>query len=150
MIKSYLFPIALMICISLAAQNQSNEINAITETIENYFYGYLHGDSDKLYRAFDSENGAMKVISTAEDGNETADNMYFKDLITRWTSREKFSQEILNNSSLDIVEIDEVNGKIASARIRMKVGETVYIDILSLQKINQQWKITNKIFVVAE
>ena len=150
MIKTYLFPMALMICMSLAAQNQRNEINAITEIVENYYYGYLYGDSEKLNQAFDTENGAMKLISTADNGNETADNIYFKDLILRWTSREKFSQEILKNSSLDILEIDEVNGKIASARIRMKVGETVYIDILSLHKMNLQWKITNKIFMVTE
>ena len=142
--------IFLLLSLTISSQVKSNEIALITETVENYYYGYLHGDSEKLNQAFDTENGAMKIISTADNGTEAVDNIYFKDLITRWTSREKFSEDVLENSSLEIIEIDEVDGKIASARIRMKVGEKVYIDILSLHKMNQQWKITNKIFMVAE
>ena len=134
----------------LSAQNQSKEIEMITETVQNYFNGYMQSDEEMLMKAFDTENGAMKVISDTEDGSEKAENIPFSELVTRWSSREKFSQDILENSSLEILEIDEVNGKIASARIRMQVGETVYIDILSLHKINQQWKITNKIYLVDE
>ncbi len=148
--KKFSAGIFFLFCLTLSSQEKSKETELITETIENYFYGYLYGDSEKLNQAFDTENGAMKVISTADNGNETVNNIYFKDLITRWTSRDKFSRDVLENSSLEILEIDDVDGKIASARIRMKVGETVYIDILSLHKINQQWKITNKIFLVAE
>ena len=149
MIKTTLIPFALIFFMSLSAQNQNNETEMITETIENYYYGYIYGDSDKLYQAFDTENGAMKIISS-EGENEVAENIQFSELVQRWSSREKFSQEVLDNSSLEILEIDEGDGIIASARIRMKVDETVYIDILSLQKLNKEWKITNKIFLVAE
>ena len=150
MFKNYLLPIVLMFSISLCAQQNSTEIEMITETIENYFNGYMQSDEEMLLKAFDKDNGAMKVISNTEDGSEIAENIPFKDLVSRWADREKFSSEILENSSLEILKIDYVDGKIASAKIRMKVGETVYIDILSLQKMNQEWKITNKIYVVVE
>ena len=128
----------------------TEDIALITKTVENYFNGYMQSDEEMLMKAFDTENGAMKVITDVEGGIEKAENIPFSELVSRWSSREKFSQEVLENSSLEILEIDEVNGEIASARIRMQVGETVYIDILSLHKINQQWKITNKIYLVDE
>ena len=130
-------------------EGNNGDMALITETVENYFNGYMQSDEEMLLKAFDTENGAMKIISTKGE-SEAAENIPFSELVQRWSSREKFSQEVLDNSSLEILEIDEVDGKIASARISMKVDETVYIDILSLHKMNDQWKITNKIFMVAE
>ena len=150
MIKRNITLLFLFLTLILSAQEGNKEQALITETIENYFYGYLYGDSDKLNKAFDMENGAMKVVSKADNGKEVVENIYFTDLIPRWVSREKFDKKTTDNSSLEILNIDEVNGEIASAKIRMQVGERVYIDILSLHKINQDWKITNKIFLVAE
>ena len=131
-------------------QGGNEDIEMIIETVKNYFDGYMQSDKTMLLQAFDTENGAMKVISNTEDGSEVADNIQFEELVTRWSSREKFSQEIQDNSSLEIMDIDEVDGKIASARIKMKVGETIYIDILSLHKLNNTWKITNKIYLEVE
>ena len=148
--KKIITGIILVFSVSLSAQDKYDEEEMITKTIENYFNGYMQSDEEMLLKAFDTENGAMKVISNADEENEKAENIPFKDLVQRWSSREKFSPEILENSSLEILEIDEVDGKIASARIKMKVGETIYIDILSLHNMNDQWKITNKIFVVTE
>lgn len=145
----YLFTPLLVLSLALNAQEKSNDIAIITTTIENYFNGYVQRDSSLLYAAFDTENGAMKVPTISEDGNESVENNYFKELIPKWASREKLSPAVLENCALDILNIDVVNGKIASARISMKVDETIYIDILSLQKLNQSWKITNKIFLVA-
>ena len=140
----------LFVTLILSAQDGNKEQALITETIENYFYGYLYGDSDKLNKAFDMENGAMKVVSKSDIGKEVVENIYFTDLIPRWVSREKFDRKTTDNSSLEILNIDEENAEIASAKIRMQVGEKVYIDILSLHKINGDWKITNKIFLVAD
>ena len=150
MARIYLTILILIFTIAAHAQEKSDEKELIKTTIENYFNGYMQSDEAMLLKAFDTENGAMKIISDGDEGNEMAENIPFKELVQRWSSREKFSSEILDNSSLEILEIDQVDGKIASARIRMQVGDTVYIDILSLHKMNGQWKITNKIFVVAE
>ncbi|MEN8789461.1 MAG: nuclear transport factor 2 family protein [Flavobacteriaceae bacterium] len=136
--------------ISISAQEKSEDIALITTTLENYYDGYIHRDSDLLNKAFDMENGAMKVPATNEQGIETFENSYFKDLIPKWASREKLPESVLSESKLSILGVDVVNSKIASAKISMKVGETTYIDILSLQKINMDWKITNKIFIVEE
>ena len=139
-----------MFSVSIFAQDKSEDIALINTTIKNYFDGYINRDRDLLNKAFEMENGAMKVPATNEQGIETIENSYFKDLIPKWASKEKLSEAILSESELTILDIDIVDGKIASAKINMKVGETTYIDILSLQKINQAWKITNKIFTVQE
>ena len=38
--------IHLLFSLIVSSQEKSKENEMITETIENYFYGYLHGDSD--------------------------------------------------------------------------------------------------------
>ena len=148
MIKKIIAIVLFSFSFSLTVSAQDDK--QITSVIEDYFYGYIHRDSVRLVRAFDMVNGAMKVPGTFKDGKEYVANDPFNSLIPNWYSREKLSAEILESCKLTIKNIDLVEDKIASAKIHMKVGETTYIDILSLQKINKDWKITNKIFVVAD
>lgn len=129
-------------------QEKSKDITGITTTIENYFDGYVERDIDKLNKAFDTQNGAMKVITKADDDTESAENHLFKDLMPKWGGREKLSTADKNNCALQILTIDVVDGKMGIAKISMKIGDTTYIDILSLQKMNREWKITNKMYVV--
>ncbi|MDY8135565.1 nuclear transport factor 2 family protein [Aquimarina sp. 2201CG5-10] len=135
---------------SLVAQEKNDDIELITVTIENYFEGYINRDVSKLNKAFDIQNGTMKVPSVNQKGIENIENSYFRDLIPKWASREKLPPEALKKCVLKILNLDVVDEKMGIAKISMKVGETTYIDILSLQKINQIWKITNKIYVVID
>ncbi|MBT8270880.1 MAG: hypothetical protein HKO90_07930 [Flavobacteriaceae bacterium] len=137
----------LFFILAIPAQEMEYDKSMITTAIENYFYGYIERDSDKLHKAFDTENGAMKLLNKNETGKEQVNNIKFKELVERWGSREKMSASDLDKCKLDIQNIDIVDSKIASARIRMQLVKTSYIDILSLQKIDGRWKIVNKIFV---
>ncbi len=89
----------------------------------------------------------MKSVSTDKNNVQHAENIFFKTLIPKWVSREKRTQEELKNCSLDILNIDVVDSNIGSAKIDMRIGDVTYTDILSLQKLNSEWKITSKIFV---
>ncbi|NNL80234.1 MAG: hypothetical protein HKO67_07080 [Flavobacteriaceae bacterium] len=137
-----------LLSINCIAQQRSQDIQMITNTIENYFDGYVERNLSKLEKAFDLENGVMKLHRTNDDGIDYVENIPFKELIPRWASREKLSKTELENCVLNILNIDIVKGEIASAKISMRVSGTTYIDILSLNKMNQNWKITNKIFFV--
>ncbi|SDS61446.1 Putative lumazine-binding [Formosa sp. Hel1_31_208] len=129
------------------AQN-NNDIELISSTIENYYEGYIERDINKLNKAFDTVHGTMKV-PVVENGKITAyENRYFKELMPKWGNREKLSAVALQNCALTILNIDIEDETIASAKMSMKVDKVTYIDILSLQKIDDQWKITNKIFSV--
>ncbi|WP_026776792.1 nuclear transport factor 2 family protein [Polaribacter sp. Hel_I_88] len=140
----------LLLCFSLHnfSQEKTTPINEIQQTIQNYYDGYIERDIDKLNKAFDTENGTMKIPITENDKTVGFKNAYFKDLMPIWGNRAKLSEEILINCALQILHIDVVDAEIASAKISMRVDRVTYVDILSLQKIKNVWKITNKIFVV--
>ena len=134
--------------ISLVSQNKQSTLQEIESTINNYYDGYIYRDIYKLNLAFDTVHGTMKV-PIKEDGNITGyRNAYFKDLIPIWGNRKKLTPKVLKNCTLTILNLDIVDDLIASAKISMKVDKVTYIDILSLEKINNYWKITNKIYAV--
>lgn len=122
----------------------------IKTTIENYYNGYINRDFLLLEKAFDPQNGTMKVPILKDEKIIGFQNHFFKDLIQKWSSREELSDDVLKNYASTILNIDIVEQKMASAKINMKVDTTSYIDILSLQKIAGDWKITNKTFVIKE
>jgi len=135
---------------SIISQEKTSPIDGVTNTIQNYYDGYIHRDFTKLKKAFDLENGTMKVPIVKDEKLVGFKNSFFKELIPKWGNRQKLSTEILQNFALTILNIDIVDAKIASAKISMKVDTITYIDILSLQKIDNTWKITNKIYVVGK
>lgn len=130
------------------SQQKRTSVDDIQQTIQHYYDGYIDRDIDKLNKAFDTENGTMKIPITENTKTIGFKNAYFKDLMPIWGNRAKLSKEVLKNCALQILNIDVVDAEIASAKISMKVDTVTYIDILSLQKINDVWKITNKIYVV--
>lgn len=134
--------------LSAICQDKKTTIENIQNTLQNYFDGYIERDVTKLNKAFDIENGTMKIPVKKEGKTIGYKNAYFKDLMPIWGSRKKLSKEILKNCILEILNIDVVDQKIASAKISMKVDTITYIDIVALQKINNNWKITNKIYLV--
>lgn len=142
--------IVLFLSISFRTFSQEKEpvLESIQATIHNYFDGYIERDINKLNQAFDTENGTMKVPKMENGKVIGFKNAYFKDLMPIWGNREKLSKKVLENCALEIQNIDIIDGKMASAKISIKVDTVTYIDILSLQKINNLWKITNKTFVV--
>lgn len=132
------------------AQEKATTVDAIQETIQNYYDGYIFRDFEKLKKAFDLENGTMKVPELQDKKVVGFKNRYFKEVVPKWGNRKKLPQETLQNCKLTILNMDIVDDNIASAEISMKVDTVTYIDILSLQKIENTWKITNKIYVVRQ
>jgi hypothetical protein len=150
MIKNSLLIFLLFFSFSTFSQDKKNEVDLIKTSIENYYNGYINSDFLLLEKALDPQNGTMKVPILKDEKIIGFQNHFFKDLIQKWSSREKLSEDVLKKCVLTILNIDIVEQKMASAKINMKVDTTTYIDILSLQKIASDWKITNKTFVIKE
>lgn len=146
-IKKITTLVLLCIAFGINSQNQK-DIDAIKQTIQNYYDGYIDRDLQKLEKAFDLKHGAMKVPITESNKVVGYKDRYFKELIPKWGNRKKLAPEVLQNCALSIVNIDVVDSTIASAKIIMKVDTVSYVDILSLHKIQGNWKITNKIYAV--
>ena len=148
MIKYYFVFITLLFSIDTIAQEEMSDMQLVIKTVENYFSGYVERDIEKLNEAFDTENGIMKILSKTAEGKEISQNNYFKNIIPRWSTKKHLSPEEKRGCKLKFLNLEIIQGKLAISTIEMKIGETVYLDVLSLQKINSVWKITNKMFVV--
>ncbi len=143
-----LFTIVLFVLsFSLMSQKKNNDTQSVITTIENYFYGYIERDIDKLNTAFDIENGTMKILSKDKDGKESFQNEYFKNIIPKWATKDAMSPETLKKCSLKILNLDITEDTMGVAKIEMKLGKATYIDMLCLQKLNGDWKITNKFYL---
>lgn len=145
--KNFFFLFILSFPFLVAGQVDAKDLTSVQATVEDYFYGYVERDSVRLYRAFDTENGTMKLPENTKDGKTKMVNGYFKEIIPRWSNRNKLSKKEENNCRLEITSVDVVNGKMAIVKMKMWVGDKTYFDVLSLQKINLNWKITNKMFI---
>ncbi len=137
----------LLLTLPAFSQEKSDDLALVKTSLEHYFQGYIHRDLARLELAFDTENGIMKLPVTTETGEEGFENGYFKEIIPKWGAREKLSEAVLAKANLEVQSIDVVSAKMAVAVIRMEVGDKVYIDVLSLQKMNARWKITNKMYI---
>jgi hypothetical protein len=146
--KTYLVVLTIALSLPGFSQTKTDDLKLITISIQNYYDGYIERDIDKLNKAFDTENGTMKVPIDSNDSSKGFKNIFFKELVPKWGNREKLSTKELQNCALRILNIDVEGGKIASAKMSMKVGDVTYIDILSLHRIDGEWKITNKIYHV--
>ena len=147
MYKIFLLLLFLFINTKTIAQDNNKELEKVTNCIENYFYGYIERDINKLNSAFDTLHGTMKAPGGNNDGTEAYKNLFFKDLLPKWGNRAKLSQSELADTELKILNIDIHDSQMAIGKISMRVGNTTYIDVLSLQKLNGMWKITNKMFL---
>ncbi|TXD53267.1 MULTISPECIES: nuclear transport factor 2 family protein [unclassified Polaribacter] len=132
MLKNLLVYFLLICPFSLICQEKENVLQEIQSTIQNYYDGYIERDLNKLNKAFDIENGTMKILVIENDVVTGYKNAFFKELIPIWGTKKKLSKEVLANCALVILNIDVVNKKIASAKISMQVDTVTYIDILSL------------------
>ena len=77
-------------------------------------------------------------------------NRYFKEVVPKWGNRKKLPKAQLDNCKLDILSLEVIDDQMAIAKISMKVDTVIYIDFLSVQKINGDWKITNKTYTVRD
>ena len=129
-------------------QDSKKDIDGVKSAIQHYYDGYINRDITKLNKAFDTIHGTMKV-PIEENGKVIGfRNRYFKEVVPKWGNRKHMPKEILDNCALKIISIDLTDQKIASAKIEMKVDTITYVDVLSLHKIKDEWKITNKMYVV--
>lgn len=145
--KSCLFLILVFVTV-VSCTEQSAERESIEKTIKNYYDGYIFRDINKLNKAFDLENGTMKVPITKAKQVIGFKNRYFKEVVPKWGNRAKLTEKTLQNCALEIVAVAVVDNQIANAKIIMKVDSITYVDVLALHKIQGNWKITNKMYTV--
>ena len=131
-----------IITFEINAQVATNN-DLIHSVIEDYILGWQNADIARLSRAFEVNEGRIIWTSDSEDG-EVLRSITFGESLERRKVQPTYGKkwEILN---LDIVE-----GRLGVAKVFISTKKGYYIDYLTLQKIDNQWKIVTKMFVYFE
>ncbi|SEL49542.1 Putative lumazine-binding [Aquimarina amphilecti] len=115
-----------------------NKIKEIEKVISNYFEGIFYGDVDKLESCFADNVFIYGDIKGAA----------YKKSIRQYLEgvKERQSPNDLNETfRMEIIGVDII-GNVAMIKLRVPMLGYNYFDYLSLTKMNDNWKIVNKIF----
>lgn len=122
--------------------SNDNDTREITEIVKLYFKGTYQGDAAQLKRAFHPDAHITGILN-GEFFDWTL--LDFIERITKEPSAEskdeKYDKEILS--------IDKTKDA-AMVKARVIVGPYIFIDYITLLKINGQWIIRNKSFTTTQ
>lgn len=124
-------------------QGNAEDKAAIEAAVFDYFHGQGEASTERLFRAFDADNSTMVGVTKAEDG---------ADLVRSW----KDMNQVLSNWAAnqnppggdrdgEIISMNMVDDRLAVVLFR---SADRFYDALTLGKINGQWKIIAKAFVL--
>ncbi|GGG31935.1 hypothetical protein GCM10011344_36100 [Dokdonia pacifica] len=113
-------------------------IKAIENLITHYFEGIFYGDIDTLESCFHND------VYIYGDINGDA---YMKSIqaYLNGVKERKSPKDLTENFKMETIGID-IMGNIAMVKLHVPMLGYNYYDYLSLTKINDDWKIVNKIF----
>lgn len=114
------------------------DIAQIKEVIEGYFKGTYHGDANQLKQVFHPEARITGSI------NGQIVDWSLNDFITRVTTKPTAAEKN-EEYNKEILFIDKTHHA-AMAKAKAAVGPLVFIDYITLLKINDRWVIRSKSF----
>jgi len=117
--------------------NYSDNAAAIAAVLSNYFNGIFNGDVELLRSTFHPQ-----ALLTGDVNGQP----YFKtaDQYLEGVKNRKSPHELNETFSMEILSIEIINS-IAVVKARLPMFEFNYYDLLSLNKINGEWVIINKL-----
>ncbi|MCK8520506.1 nuclear transport factor 2 family protein [Aquimarina sp. D1M17] len=116
----------------------TQKITEIETVIANYFEGIFYGDISKLSSCFHKDTilyGDIEGANYVKNLDEYLDGV----------KNRKSPSELGEALQMKVIGID-VMGKIAMVKLHVPMLGYNYYDYLSIVKVNQQWKIVNKLF----
>jgi len=121
---------------------ESAEEAAVRDAVGFYIKGAASADAADFERAFAVDVADMKwVRKDRETGVETLGSRPISEAIESWTKAGK------GESWGKVVDVRIIDDKLAHATIELLWQEHLYVDVMSLYKLNGEWKIVNKTFV---
>ncbi|WP_109435331.1 nuclear transport factor 2 family protein [Aquimarina sp. AU119] len=117
-------------------------IKQVETLIDNYFQGIFNGDVTKLESCFHKNVNIYGDINGAD---------YLKSIseYLEGVKNRKSPKDLNESLKMKIIGIDII-GKIAMVKLHVPMLGYNYYDYLSLAKINNDWKIVNKLFTHVE
>lgn len=143
MLKSLLIIVGITF-FSLSAQaDQASDKVAIEAAINDYFQGQGQASETRLYRAFAADHATMVGVVKDDNGKEIIKS--WKDMnsvLNKWASNKK---PVGGNRDGEVLSLDIVDDRLAVVLFR---STNRFYDALTLAKIDNQWKIIAKAYVL--
>ena len=120
-----------------------SDFNGVTETLKIYFDALYYCDRDKLAVAFHPQ----AIYATADETPLLYRTMgeYFPIVAARESGASR------GEARRDIVDGIEFAGEnTASARVRCSIGQQSFVDLLTLVREANRWRIIAKVFQIIE
>lgn len=130
---------------TLSRAEEASDKAAIEAAVFDYFHGQGEASKERLFRAFAAEHATMVGITKGEDGRENIRS--WKDMaavLTAWASNDNPAG---GNRDGEIISMDMVDGRLAVVLFR---STDRFYDALTLSKVNSEWKIVGKAFVLQQ
>lgn len=121
-----------------AGAQETSDDALVRQTVEAYLHGLKFNDVASLKKAFLPDAKLYFVKKDGSLGQLTQE---------QWYHGFEASAGKEEQGTLTIVSVDRTGGA-ASVKVREEYPTSTYTDYVSLLKINGEWKIVNKIFVV--
>ena len=121
---------------------ESAEEAAVRTAVGYYIDGAKSADPADFQKAFAVDVADMKYVwKDKETGVESLVSVPITKAIENWTKAGKA------RSWGKVVDVRIVDDKLAHATIELEWQGNLYVDVMSLYKVNEEWKIVNKTFV---
>lgn len=116
---------------------------AIRAAVFDYFHGQGEASAERLFRAFDAENSTMVGVVRGENGAESVRSWKnMTDVLNNWASNENPPG---GDRDGEIISMNMVDDRLAVVLFR---SADRFYDALTLGKVDGQWKIIAKAFVL--
>ena len=132
----FVFTVFILFLLSFAAYSQTPEKDAVRVPLENYLKGHATGEAEYMRKAFHNDGNLIFI----RDGKYMTRS--FTDYIAGFTGKPAADEANRKRS----IELIEVSGNAAVAKIILDYPTTRFVDYMSLLKIDGEWKIVTKIF----
>ncbi len=126
-----------------AAAESSKDKAAITAAVFDYFHGQGEASRERLFRAFDADNATMVGVTRGEGGKDAVRSWKdMNEVLSSWAANENPAG---GNRDGGIISMNMVDDRLAVVLFR---SADRFYDALTLGKVNGQWKIIAKAFIL--
>lgn len=136
MIRTYVLVAVVLFAFAGISNGQTPEKDLVRIPLENYIKGHETGDGSYMKKAFHTEGNLIFI----HEGKVATRS--FADYIAGMSGKPPADEAKRKRTIEDI----DVAGNAAVARIVLDYPTTVFVDYMTLLKIDGEWKIVNKSF----
>ena len=143
MLKSFLILVGITFFSLNAQADKATDKVAIEAAVNDYFQGQGEASQARLFRAFAADHATMVGVVKDDNGKEVIKS--WKDMnsvLNKWAANEK---PVGGDRDGEILSLDIVDDRLAVVLFR---STNRFYDALTLTKINNEWKIIGKSYVL--